>query len=92
MLSGTAKISSKGQVTIPISIRREFGIEPGDSIFFYKDFDGRACFDRSDRYIRGMQALENAQRAFEGAAEAAGLETEQDVVDMINRMRRGEDF
>lgn len=92
MISGTAKVSSKGQVTIPIDIRRELGVEAGDSVTFYKDADGRIGVDSSDRYVRGMQALERVRRAFEGAAEEAGLESVDDVVDMIDRMRRGEEI
>lgn len=29
-----AKITSKGQITIPVGIRREMGLEPGDDVYF----------------------------------------------------------
>jgi AbrB family looped-hinge helix DNA binding protein len=32
-----AKITSKGQITVPLSIRKELGVEPGDSIEFKKE-------------------------------------------------------
>lgn len=35
-----ARISGKGQLTIPASIRRKFGIETGDQVLFYEQ-DGR---------------------------------------------------
>jgi AbrB family looped-hinge helix DNA binding protein len=34
-----AKITSKGQVTVPLKIRKELGVKPGDSIVFEKDGD-----------------------------------------------------
>ncbi len=34
-------VTSKGQVTIPVKIRDEFGIESGDEIVFMKGLDGR---------------------------------------------------
>lgn len=41
MASGVAKVTSKGQVTIPTSVREDFGIEKGDELFFYKGLDDR---------------------------------------------------
>ena len=35
-----AKITSKGQLTLPVSRRRKFGIETGDQLLFY-ECDGR---------------------------------------------------
>lgn len=35
-----ARITSKGQLTIPVSIRKKFGMETGDQILFYEQ-DGR---------------------------------------------------
>lgn len=31
------RVTSKGQVTIPIEVRRELGIEPGSEVNFVKD-------------------------------------------------------
>ena len=30
----TAKVTSKGQVTIPVEVRRQLGVEPGDTLVF----------------------------------------------------------
>lgn len=35
-----AVVTSKGQITLPADIRREFGIEQGDEIVFFKRLDG----------------------------------------------------
>jgi len=40
-MQGAARVTSKGQITIPNSIREEFGIEKGDDLVFYKGLDGR---------------------------------------------------
>jgi antitoxin PrlF len=35
-----AKITSKGQITIPIAIRRALGVRPGDGLLFETDAKG----------------------------------------------------
>lgn len=35
-----AKITSRGQVTIPLAIRRLLGVHPGDILLFESDKDG----------------------------------------------------
>lgn len=39
-MSGMAKVTAKGQITIPIGVRRELGIETGDNVVFYRGLDG----------------------------------------------------
>jgi antitoxin PrlF len=34
-----AKITSKGQITVPLKIRNELGVKPGDSVVFEKEGD-----------------------------------------------------
>lgn len=77
-----AKVTSKGQITIPIDIRRKLGVKEGDKILFVED-QGRIVMLNSS-----MEALRKAQAAFFGEAERLGLENEQDVADMINEQRR----
>lgn len=77
-----AKVTSKGQITIPIDIRRKLGVKEGDKILFIED-QGRVIIMNSS-----MDALHRAQAAFAGEAERLGLENEQDVVDMIAELRR----
>ncbi|MGD9737921.1 MAG: AbrB/MazE/SpoVT family DNA-binding domain-containing protein [Bauldia sp.] len=40
-MGGTAKVTSKGQITIPTAVREELGIAKGDDIVFYKGLDGQ---------------------------------------------------
>lgn len=77
-----AKVTSKGQITIPIDIRKKLGIKEGDKILFVEE-RGRVIIMNSS-----MEALRTAQDAFAGEAERLGLESEQDVADMISELRR----
>jgi AbrB family looped-hinge helix DNA binding protein len=40
-LLAQSKISSKGQITLPIEIRRRLGVKEGESVKFVADKDGR---------------------------------------------------
>jgi AbrB family looped-hinge helix DNA binding protein len=77
-----AKITLRGQITIPMEIRRKLGVKDGDKVVFIED-NGRIVMENSIRV-----ALKDAQEAFRGEAERLGLENEQDVVDMIKEVRR----
>lgn len=77
-----AKVTSKGQVTIPKDIRRLLGVKTGDKVLFTGNADGSVTLRNAT-----MQAFAEARHAFEGAAEEAGLRDEDDVVAMISEMR-----
>lgn len=77
-----AKVTSKGQITIPVDIRRKLGVKEGDKVLFVED-RGRIYVMNSS-----MEALRKAQAAFAGEADRLGLQNEQDVVDMISELRR----
>ena len=77
-----AKVTSKGQITIPIDIRRTLGVKEGDKIMFVEE-QGRIIMMNSS-----MDALRKAQAAFTGEAERLGLRDEQDVADLVSALRR----
>lgn len=77
-----AKVMAKGQVTIPISVRRKLNLKEGDKLIFIER-DGNMVIANS-----AMIALQQIQTAFEGEAERLGLKTEQDVVDLVDDVRR----
>lgn len=77
-----AKVTSKGQITIPIEIRRKLGIKEGDKVLLIEE-QGRVIMMNSS-----MEALRKSQAAFAGEAERLGLKDEQDVVDLISELRR----
>ncbi|GHV94727.1 AbrB family transcriptional regulator [Spirochaetia bacterium] len=77
-----AKITLRGQITIPVEIRKKLGVKDGDKVVFIED-NGRIVMENSVRL-----ALKDVQDAFCGEAERLGLKNEQDVVDMIKEVRR----
>lgn len=79
---GLAKVTSKGQITIPVEIRRKLGIKDGDKFFFMED--GGCVYMMNS----SMDALSEAQKAFVGEAEKTGLVSEDDVVNMIRELSR----
>jgi len=77
-----AKITSKGQITIPVSVRRKLGVKDGDKVMFLDEGRGVVMVNAS------VQALIEAQADFAGVADRLGIKTEQDVVDMVKEVRR----
>ena len=77
-----AKVTSKGQITIPIDIRRKLGVKEGEKILFVEEGDRVVIMNSS------MEALRRAQAAFAGEAERLGLADEQDVADLVAELRR----
>jgi AbrB family looped-hinge helix DNA binding protein len=77
-----AKVTSKGQITIPIEIRKRLGIKNGDKILFVEE-DGRVYMMSSS-----IEAFKAAQNAFKGEAQKAGLNNEDDVVQMVKDFRQ----
>lgn len=76
-----AKITTRGQITIPVEIRKKLGVKNGDKVIFIEE-NGRIIIENA-----AMVALKNAQDAFAGEAERLGLKTEQDVVDLVKDVR-----
>ena len=77
-----AKITSKGQITIPVAIRKLLGLKDGSKVVFFEK-DNEIVIRNS-----AMVALEKIQETFEGEAERLGLKTEEDVVNMIKEFRK----
>ena len=76
-----AKVTSKGQITIPIDIRKKLGVKEGDKVLFIEEGDRIFLMNSS------MAALHKAQAVFAGEAERLGLKDEQDVAGMISELR-----
>ncbi len=77
-----AKITTKGQITLPISIRRELNLKDGDKVAFIEK-------DGSYILINPVSlAIDKARKAFEGEAERLGVKDEEDVAEMIKEIRR----
>lgn len=77
-----AKVTTKGQVTIPIAIRKRLGIKNGDKLLFVEKPEGIVVVNPT------MTALERIGAAFEGEAERLSLRSDEDVVAMIKEIRK----
>jgi AbrB family looped-hinge helix DNA binding protein len=77
-----AKVTSKGQITIPVEIRKKLGLKEGDKVLFIEEGEKVIMMNST------LLALKEAQKEFTGEAEKAGLKDEQDVVDFIKEMRK----
>jgi len=78
-----AKLSSNGQITVPIAIRKKLNANPGDKILFYQNAAGEIVVDNAS-----SQALMKAQRAFAGLAEELGVKDEEDVQKLVDELRQ----
>jgi len=76
-----AKITLRGQITIPLEIRKKLGVKDGDKVVFLEE-NGRIIMENSVRI-----ALKDVQNAFQGEAERIGLKDERDVVAMVKKIR-----
>ncbi len=76
-----AKVMSKGQVTIPKDVRNVLGIESGDRITFIVE-NGNVRIVNSAIYA--MQIL---QKDLEEKASEVGLDTEDDINELIKDIR-----
>ncbi|MBQ9001361.1 MAG: AbrB/MazE/SpoVT family DNA-binding domain-containing protein [Eggerthellaceae bacterium] len=83
---GTSKITSKGQVTIPAELRSYPGFAPGGRVTFVED-GGNLVLLGND-----LGALGQLGEAFRGAAEEAGIRSEDDVVALVNDLRAGREI
>ncbi len=81
-----AKISTNGQITVPVEIRRLLDLKSGDKILFYQKQNGEVVLSNAS-----SQALKKAQTAFAGAAEEMGIYNEDDVQSLVNEVRYGKD-
>lgn len=81
----SAKVMSKGQVTIPKDIREVLGISCGDRVTFIVDENGTVHLMNSAIY-----AMKLLQENMSGVAQKTGLNSEEDVIDLIAEMRNEE--
>ena len=77
-----ARVTTKGQITIPKAIRELLELKEGSKLLFIPR--GKDVIIKNS----AMVALENIQNAFSGEAEWLGLETEDDVVNLVKEFRK----
>jgi AbrB family looped-hinge helix DNA binding protein len=79
-----AKVTSKGQVTIPIEVRRALGVKPGDKLRFEADQEGF-------RVIREVE--ENVFEKWRGIGDFPGMgQGREAIIKYFREMRGHDDF
>ncbi len=76
-----AKVMSKGQITIPKDIRDILGVSAGDRVTFVVENDSVRIINSA---VYAMQVL---QKQMAGEAEAAGLQSEDDIMALVKETR-----
>jgi len=76
-----AKITSRGQITLPIDIRKKLGVREGDKVVFIEDQGNVMVFNAA------KIAFANMREAFKGEADRLGLKDEKDVADLVDEVR-----
>lgn len=77
-----ARITAKGQITIPVEIRKKLGVKEGDKVVFIEK-DNMIVVANSNKL-----AFNEIQKAMEGEADKAALHTEEDVVNLCKEVRQ----
>jgi AbrB family looped-hinge helix DNA binding protein len=80
--ANTAKVMSKGQITLPVSIRKALRLDAGSTVTLLQQDDAVVMVNSNDYAMRVFQ------EAMTGEAQRAGLENDADVAEMITAMRR----
>jgi AbrB family looped-hinge helix DNA binding protein len=79
-----AKVMPKGQITLPKDIREALRIDTGDRVTLICENDRVVMMNSA---IYAMKVL---QREMAGEADKAGLKSDEDVIDMLMKMRTEE--
>ncbi len=80
-----AKLSSNGQITVPLEVRRALNLKPGDKVLFIQNESGQFTIGNAS-----IQAIYKAQNAFAEVAETIGVKNDDDVQALVNEVRYGE--
>lgn len=77
-----AKISNKGRITIPVSVRDRLKLNTGDKVPILEE-GGRFYIENATNI-----AFQRAEEGFRGAAEEAGFETEEQMQEYMEGIRK----
>ena len=79
-----AKVMSKGQVTIPKDVREVLGVSNGDRISFIVEGNTVRIVNSA------LYAMQILQAEMAGEAETSGLTSEDDILSLVEDMRKEE--
>lgn len=77
-----ARITTKGQITIPIEIRRKLNLKEGDKIIFFEQ-NGRIYFENA-----ALLAFNRIQEAMVGEAKKAGYDSPEEMNELAKEIRK----
>ncbi len=77
-----ARLTSKGQITIPVEIRKKLNLKEGDKVIFVEE-GNKIVFANSS-----MIALKEFQEKMAGKAKESGINSEEDVKKLIKKARK----
>jgi len=84
MLVDNAKVMAKGQITLPKDIRLALGVDTGDRVTLIVKEDQVIMMNSA------IYAMRMLQLGMAGEAERIGVQTEEDVVQLIKELRNSE--
>ena len=76
-----AKISSKGQITIPISVRNRLHLNTGDKVLILEE-NGRFYIENAVN-----MAFKRVEEGLRGAAAETGFQSEKEMQDYVREIR-----
>jgi len=77
-----ARVTSKGQITIPKEIRDKLNLKEGDKVIFLEE-GNKIIFTNSS-----MVALKEIQEGMKGEAEKQKINNEDDVIQLVKEIRK----
>lgn len=77
-----ARLSSKGQITVPIDIRKKLNLKEGDKLLFFEEGEKIVVANAS------IMALKEIQTSMQGEAEKQGFKSENHVNDYVKEIRK----
>jgi len=77
-----ATMTSKGQITIPVKVRKKLGLTPGNKVYFFDDGENVVIKKNSPE-----AALEAIQEVLAPLASEQGLLTDDDVMALVKEYR-----
>ena len=81
MMLNTAKVMSKGQITLPVDIRKNMKLQTGDRVdLIYEN-------NRVIMMNPAIHAMEEFQKAMAGEWEKAGINSEDDLNELLREVR-----
>lgn len=81
VIFNTAKVMSKGQITLPVDIRKNMGLSTGDRV---------ALIYENNRVVLmnpAIYAMETLQKEMDDEWEKAGIHSQEDLDDLLREVR-----